>query len=245
MDLLLRRITSSLRCYSTYDKELILEIKLIVGSDPLNLSLYRLVTQHASVAKHNDFGVKESNERLEYLGDAIFGAVVTEFLYKKYPYKPEGFLTEVRSKIVNRESLNELGRKIGILNIMKVGGAVNVSKSHNLLGDGLEALIGAVYLDRGYFHCRRFVLNKLLLTHFNMDVIIKNRKSHKSKLIEWAQKDNRIVHFFIDEKTEKKQRQFIARIVINEETYGVAEAFSKKKAEQLASQKSCEIIGLE
>ncbi|NJM94342.1 MAG: ribonuclease III [Cytophagales bacterium] len=242
MNLLFKKLLFAFTLHSEQDKRLIASIQNIVGSKPLNLSLYRLVTQHVSVAKHNHGGVKESNERLEYLGDAVLGAVVAEFLYKKYPYKSEGFLTEVRSRIVNRESLNELGRKIGLHTIVRVDDIVTPRSHKSLYGDALEALVGAVYLDRGYLFCRKFILKKLLQVHFNLDEIVSTSKNYKSKIIEWAQKNSRMVYFHVDEVREKKQKRFIAHVIVDEETYGIAEGFSKKKAEQLAAQKSCEML---
>ena len=131
------------------------------GIRPANLSVYQLAISHSSVARETAKGIKESNERLEYLGDAVLGTVVAEFLFKKFPYKDEGFLTDIRSRIVNRESLNNLARKIGISNIVEYDVNRKNSLSHkSLYGDTLEALIGAVYLDKGFNVSKRFILTR-------------------------------------------------------------------------------------
>jgi len=116
---LVNRLMTLFVHYEERDKRLIRAIKTIVGTRPFNLEIYRLATKHISVAKETNNGIKESNERLEFLGDAILGSVVAEYLFKKYPYKDEGFLTDIRSRIVSRESLNKLARKIGISTIIE------------------------------------------------------------------------------------------------------------------------------
>ena len=162
---------------SREDKELAKSINHTLGIKPVNISLYRLAAQHSSVAKENIGGSKDSNERLEYLGDAILSAIVADYLFKKYPYKDEGFLTEIRSRIVNRESLNHLGKKLRLDEVV----AYNDTRRHaqaykSILGDTLEAFIGAVYLDRGYRKCRYFVMNTLLFPHLDIDKIISTAK---------------------------------------------------------------------
>ena len=149
---------------SQKNKRLISAVNTIVGRKPINLDIYELATKHASVAKTLKSGFRESNERLEYLGDAVLGTVIAEFLFKKYPLKDEGFLTEIRSRIVNRESLNNLGKKIGLDVLIEYDANRKNSLSHRSIhGDTLEALVGAVYLDRGFRFCRKFIINKLLL----------------------------------------------------------------------------------
>jgi len=134
------------------DKKIIAAIQTIAGFTPSNLAIYRLATIHSSKAK-DIAGFRESNERLEYLGDAILGAAVADYLFKKYPFKDEGFLTEIRSRIVNRESLNNLARKIGIATIVQYDHR-NTQLQKVILGNTLEALVGAVYLDKGYLRCQ-------------------------------------------------------------------------------------------
>ena len=175
---------------SPKNKRLISAVKTIVGKKPINVEIFELATRHASAAKTLKSGFRESNERLEYLGDAVLGTVIAEFLFKKYPFKDEGFLTEIRSRIVNRESLNDLGKKIGLDVLIEYDANRKNSLSHRSIhGDTLEALVGAVYLDRGFRFCRKFVIKKLLLPYFDLDQIVKNNPNNKSLIIEWAQKE--------------------------------------------------------
>lgn len=246
MRLFIRKLFSLFGKHSKEDQRLIAAIHQIVGSKPLNLSLFKLAIIHSSIAKA-DKGYKESNDRLEYLGDAVLGLVTAEFLFKKYPYKTEGFLTEIRARIVNRESLNSLARKIGIGQIV----AYNENRKHSLsykslYGDTLEALVGAVYLDRGYSFCRRFIIRKLVKPHFDIDDIVKNNPNYKSKIIEWAHKENKDVKFEIVEvKGNNHHKEFIAQVMINNEPVGRGTGFSKKRAEQDAAEKSCAILNVE
>ena len=131
------------------DEKLIRAIENIAGFSPSNIELYRLATVHSSIAKENGEGFKESNERLEYLGDAILGAAVADYLFKKFPYRTEGFLTEIRSRIVNREALNLLALKIVVGNIFQYDQKY-AHLQQVILGNTLEAIVGAIYLDKGY-----------------------------------------------------------------------------------------------
>jgi ribonuclease-3 len=226
-------------------------VKTIVGSAPLNLELYKLATRHISAAKKNDFGLRESNERLEYLGDALLGAVVADYLFKKFPYKDEGFLTDIRSRIVNREALNGVAKKIGIRNIIDYDQAQSAANgrgkallSHKSMeGDTLEALVGAVYLDKGYAFCRNFILKRIIIPHFDLEAIVNTNPNFKSTIIEWAQKNNRDIRFeIVDTRGDKHHREFIAEIYLDDKPICKGGGYSKKKAEQSASRKAMEII---
>ncbi len=246
MRLLIKKLISLFKIYSTEDKRLVAAIERIVGSKPFNLSLYKLSIIHSSIAKA-DKGYKESNDRLEYLGDAVLGLVTAEYLFKKYPYKPEGFLTEIRARIVNRESLNNLAKKIGIGQIV----SYNDNRRHalaykSLLGDTLEALVGAVYLDRGYSFCRWFIIKKLLTPHYDIDLLVKNDFNYKSKIIEWAHRENKEVKFEILEvKGYNHHKEFVAQVIVDNEPVGKGAGYSKKRAEQDAAEKSCAILNIE
>jgi ribonuclease III len=244
--LLLRKLLSFFRKYSKEDQRLIAAIERIVGSKPFNLSLYKLSIIHSSIAKA-DKGYKESNDRLEYLGDAVLGLVTAEYLFKKYPYKTEGFLTEIRARIVNRESLNHLAKKIGIGLIVSYNdNRRNALSYKSLLGDTLEALIGAVYIDRGYSFCRRFIIRKLLSPHIDIDALVKNNPNYKSKIIEWAHRENKEVKFEILEvKGYNHHKEFIAQVIIDNLPVGKGAGLSKKRAEQDAAEKSCLILHID
>jgi ribonuclease III len=245
---LIRRIFFFTRNYKEKDKRLITAIQSIVGSKPFNLHPYKLATQHSSVAKENRTGVRESNERLEYLGDAVLGLVVAEYLFKRFPYKDEGFLTEIRSRVVNRESLNELARKIGVSKLVEYESNKKNSLSYKSIhGDMLEAFIGAVYIDKGFQACSRFILNKLIIPHFDFDKILKTNPNYKSKVIEWAQKENKDIRFEIVEIKSSNNvfREFNAQIFIDDQPMGSGSGYSKKKAQQDAALKTCELLNLE
>lgn len=214
---------------------------------PFNLSLYRLALCHTSVSKViTNSGFKESNERLEYLGDALLGAVIADYLFKKYPFKNEGFLTEIRSRIVNRESLNNLAQKIGLNELIQYEGNSRSKTAYKSLnGDALEALVGAIYLDKGFKACYAFIIQRLIRNHLDLEEIIANNKNFKSIVIEWAQKENRDLRFeIIKEVGSKHQREFVAQIFVDDEPLATGSGYSKKKAEQAAAQKSCEVLNL-
>ena len=241
------RLVNIFRKKSQKDKRLITAITTIVGSKPFNLKVYELAIKHSSIAKVNSKGLKESNERLEYLGDAILGAIVADYLFKTFPFKEEGFLTEIRARIVNRESLNNLGKKIGLNQVVEYDQNKKGNLSHkSLYGDTLEALVGAVYLDKGYRFCSKFVLEKLIIPYFDINEIIRSNPNWKSKIIEWSQKENKDLKFeIIAVKSDKQHREFTAQVYINEEPMATGIGSSKKRAEQSAAQKTCELLNLE
>lgn len=232
--------------YSERERELAQSFKNITGYHPNNLKLYILAMQHSSIAKTIDKGFKESNERLEYLGDALLGAIVAEYLFARFPYREEGFLTEIRSRIVNREILNNLAKKIGIKKLVEYNKSSRSNLSHkSLYGDSLEALIGAVYLDLGFNRCKHFILKRLIANHYNIDDIVENNTNYKSIIIEWAQKENFDIKFeIIEVENDSRYKLFTANIKINGESKGEGSGLSKKKAEQSAAHKCCEQLKL-
>jgi ribonuclease III len=226
------------------DKKIVRALQTIAGFTPGNLELYRLATLHSSISKENKNGFKESNERLEYLGDAILGAIVADFLFKKFPFKDEGFLTEIRARIVNRESLNLLARKIGIANIVQFD-QKNTQLQQSILGNTLEALVGSIYLDKGYIKCKHFVIQKLITPHYNLEDLIAFSSNFKSKLIEWAQREGKEVRFeMVSVQKGKLHKEFTAQVFVAGEQMGVGYGNSKKKAEQDAAFKTCEKLNI-
>ena len=225
------------------ERKLATAIRTITGFTPSNLSLYKLATLHTSRAKETT-GFRESNERLEYLGDAILGAAVADYLFKKYPFQDEGFLTEIRSRIVNRDSLNVLARKIGI-NLIVQFDQKNIQLQQVVLGNTLEAIVGAVYLDKGYLRCKKFVVDKLIQPHFNLEQVIQTNVNHKSKIIEWTQRENKSVRFeMIETKKSNNQKEFSIQVVIDDQPYATGYGYTKKKAEQDAALKTCEQLNI-
>ena len=154
-----------LRILFSSDKEFISSLRNLLGFIPNNISLYKLAFSHRSSAEEHSSGIKLSNERLEYLGDAILGAVVADFLFKKFPFKEEGFLTEMRSRIVNREHLNKLAMKIGVDHFMANNGGV---KTRSVYGNAFEALIGAIYIDKGYSVTQQFIVKRIIQHHVDI-----------------------------------------------------------------------------
>lgn len=226
------------------DKKLITAIRTIAGFAPSNLALYKLATLHSSKGKEIE-GFRESNERLEYLGDAILGAAVADYLFKKYPFKDEGFLTEIRSRIVNRESLNHLARKVGISAIVQFDHK-NSQLQQVILGNTLEALVGAVYLDKGFIRCKKFVVDKLIQPYFDLEVVVNSNSNHKSKIIEWSQRNGKEIKFeILNVKNGRSSKEFSAQVFIAEQPYGLGYGYTKKKAEQDAAQKTCEMLSIE
>ncbi len=222
----------------------------MIGGKPFNLHLYKLAIRHTSAdesARRVSAAGTNNNERLEYLGDAVLGAVVAEFLFKKFPFKDEGFLTEIRSRIVNRESLNELAHKIGLPDLLEMDNQRRSRFSHkSVYGDALEALIGAVYLDKGFDGCRTFVLQRLLQSHFDLEELIQTDRNFKSKLIEWAQRENHRLRFEIIRETgSQHHREFVAQVVIDNDPVSTGNGLSKKKAEQAAAAAACTHLGIE
>ena len=219
------------------DKPLKEAITNLTGFTPRNIDLYKLATRHSSAANK----AKEHNERLEYLGDAILGAVIAEFLFKKFPYKEEGFLTEIRSRIVNGEHLSALARKIGLSALIdhdkrQKGGQLNRSSMH---GDAMEALVAAVFLDHGFIKCKEFIIKKLINSHVHLDAIVEQNINYKSQLIEWAQRKNRKVAFeIVNESGASHYKEFLAEVKIDGELAGSGKGLSKKKAEQAAAEKA-------
>lgn len=231
-----------LKSKSAADTKLIAAIRNIAGFTPSNLELYKLATLHSSIGKANNNGLKDSNERLEYLGDAILGAAVADYLFKKFPYKDEGFLTEIRSRIVNREALNLLARKIGVGTIVQFD-SKNAHLQQVILGNTLEAIVGAVYLDKGYLRCKKFVIDKLIAPYYDIEEVVNSNSNHKSRLIEWSQREGKNVRFEIVEvKKAKNRKEFTAQVMLDNEAKGMGYGNNKKKAEQDAAFKTLEML---
>lgn len=227
------------RSYFSSDKELFRSLKNILGFYPSNISLYKQAFRHSSAASEVKKGVKDSNERLEYLGDAILGAIIAEHLFKLFPYKDEGFLTKMRSKIVSRSQLNQLSLKLGLNKFIEAS-LERGSQSNSINGDAFEALVGAIYLDKGYAATRSFILNRIVKNHIDMDEVENKETDYKSRLIEWAQKEKRELRFVLAEEVgEGNDKQFVMEVTIDGEPKGRAQHFSKKKAEQYAAEKVC------
>jgi ribonuclease-3 len=213
--------------------EFALKLERIIGFYPNNLALYHQAFLHKSVIQHNNLKPFESNERLEFLGDAILDSIISHYFFLKFPFKDEGFLTQLRSRVVSRQNLNSLGVKLGFKELIN---AKLDKESRSIYGDALEAIIGAIYLDKGYKYAQQFVEEKLLQTHIDLDEIINTETDFKSRVIEWCQKEKLDFDFVISEQEDKNGSLYLAELIINQELKGRGTANSKKKAEQYAAE---------
>jgi len=234
------------KLYLSPNRKYVKSLKNLLGFVPGNLSLYRLAFRHKSVATNVKKGVKNSNERLEFLGDAVLGSVVAEVLFKLYPYEDEGFLTELRSKIVNRVNLNQLARKLGFEQLIQYDNRmVNSARQGSLLGDAFEALIGAIYLDKGYDFTKNFLINHIIKSHIDIRRLEQTETNFKSKLIEWCQRHGKDITFEMIENQEgESSKLFTVQASIDGEIMGQGKEFNKKNAEKLAAEKACEALAI-
>jgi ribonuclease III len=225
------------------DKQFYQSLKNMLGFRPANVLLYQQAFRHSSAAKELKSGVKNSNERLEFLGDAIIGTIVAEYLFCLFPYEDEGFLTKMRSKIVSRESLSQLSKKIGV-DLFIESDLDRKTASNAVKGNAFEALVGAIYLDKGYNQAKQFLLKRVIKPHIDLEAV-KNQEDYKSKLIEWAQKEKKELRFnMLEDAKGNNDKLYSIEIIINNEPKGRGKDYSKRKAEQLAAQQACENMSI-
>lgn len=205
----------------------------ILGFLPGKIGLYELAFIHKSASVSDAKGNPLNYERLEYLGDAVLGVIIAEFLYLKFPDRNEGFLTKMRSKIVNGEHLSILTQHLGLEQLLD-NRLQNEQANRHILGDTFEALIGAIYLDKGYRRCKRYVLHKVIKKFVDIADLEKNETNYKSLLIEWAQKNRKEVTFYTDIEPYDPTR-FISFVGIADTLFGSGTGGSKKEAEQNAA----------
>jgi ribonuclease III len=207
----------------------------ILGFSPSTIALYELALIHRS----NNIAEDSNNERLEFLGDAILGAIVGEYLYKKYPKQPEGFLTDMRSKIVNRVTLNEIAVKIGLKQIVKYNRNDQHLRSSQIFGNALEALIGAIYVDKGFAKTKQFIQNNIIRIYIDLDALELEESNLKNKLIGWANKNKKVIAFeLLEETLEGKRRNFVMGITIDGEMICKSNAPNKKEASKRAAKEA-------
>ncbi len=224
------------------DKLFAKRLRSLVGFTPSNIGIFKLAFYHKSASSEKLYAV-QSNERLEYLGDAVLGTIVAEYLFKKYPQKDEGFLTKMRSKIVKRQSLNKIADKMGLDVFLNQYNNTRLSRS--MLGNALEALVGAVYIERGYNQTRQYVIQKILRGYLDIHELESFDDNYKSQLLEWCQKNGQTVSYkmLAKYKFEKRDR-FKVAVLIDGKKLAAADDFNKKSAEQTASEKAMQILGL-
>ena len=223
------------------DKELYLSLYEILGFYPHDISYYKMALLHKSIMHRNSKGKPVNNERLEFLGDAVLDAVVGDIVYQHFPGKREGFLTNTRSKLVQRDTLNKLAQEMGINQLILSNGH---SSSHNsyMGGNAFEALVGAIYLDRGYDACMYFMQKRILAQMINIDKVAYKEVNFKSKLIEWSQKNRVKLDFvMLDQQKDKNGSPiFTYQVVLEGVERGVGKGYSKKESQQVASKTSLE-----
>lgn len=232
---ILKFLKRTLKSKFSSDKELYESIKNIIGFYPDNIYLYKQAFRHRSTAVEVKNGFKDSNERLEFLGDAILSAVIADYLFMRFPYKDEGFLTEMRSKIVSRASLNKLSEKLSITKLVQKNNETGINKS--IAGDAFEALIGAIYIDKGYLFTKNIILNRILKFHVDVENLEFSESNYKSRLIEWVQKEKKSIEFVVvQEIGNGNNKLFSINVVIDGKVEGNGKDFLKKKAEQIAAE---------
>lgn len=214
----------------------------MLGFAPRKTAIYEIALSHRSSKESKD----GNNERLEYLGDAILGAVIGDFLYKKYPYQPEGYLTEMRSKMVNRQRLNDIAIKMGLRRLTIYNKENNFLKISGIFGNTLEALIGAVYLDQGFDKTRRFIFKRIILPYIDLESLENEEINHKNRLYGWANKYGHQLEFeLLDEHLEGGRRLFTVAIVVDTNIICSGKAYNKKDAGQLAAKDALGILGID
>lgn len=222
------------------DKKLYHFLKNVFGHYPKNVRLYKLALCHKSASTEEIKGIRLNNERLEYLGDAVLSAVIADYLFKKFPGKDEGFLTEMRSRIVSRDSLNKLSGKLGLKEFIQAS-ENNLSRSMN--GDAFEAFIGAIFLDKGFNYTRKVIVSRILKYHIDVEELESKNLNYKSRLIEWAQKEKKQIEFTVKgEAGSGYNKQYIIEVLIDKVPSGSGRDFSIKRAEQHAAEKALENI---
>ena len=229
------------------DKDLARRLQPILGFIPSDLALYKLAFFHKSNNSDKQpaiaGGITPNNERLEYLGDAVLGTIVAEYLFNKYPNSDEGFLTKMRSKIVKRNSLNKIGDKMGLDVILQEYNNTRLSRS--MLGNAVEALVGAIYLECGYEATKRYIIRRLLRKYLDIHELETYDDNYKSQLLEWSQKNGKVVTYKVIAKYKfEKRDRFKVAVLLDGNKIATADDFNKKSAEQMASEKALIALGI-
>lgn len=217
----------------------------ILGYKPKKWEIYRLALIAKSAEMRDAEGHHINNERLEFLGDAVLETIVSDMLFHRFPNAAEGQLTMLRSRMVKRETLNVLCERIGMAGIIRGKKGKNM---HNIFGNAVEALIGAVYIDRGYVACQTFVEQQLYGKGIKLEKLLAIEENYKSRLLEWAQKQRKVVVFDVFDETSNEKKgvtRFFAKVYVDGVEYGSGTAAAKRKAEQAASKQALRLIEIE
>lgn len=226
------------------EKKFVKQLKEILGFSPKDLNFYELALIHKSASGRFSSKNKVNNERLEFLGDAILDSIVAEHLYQQFPDQDEGFLTQLRSKIVNRDTLKRISIKMGIAGML----ITRASKDdyNALYGDALEAMIGAIYLDRGYKKTKKFIIERIINYHLNLEKLCTTEVDFKSRIIEWGQKNKKEINFNCQEQQNESDNTtiFVSYLIVLDKIIGTGSGKSKKEAEQNAAKQALQSIEL-
>lgn len=224
--------------HSKEDGNFFLGIKQILGFKPKNLEFYKKAFLHRSMNIKDENGNPLNYERLEFLGDSMLGTIISRYLYNAVPEGDEGYLTKMRSKIVSREHLNELGKDLGLVEFVES----RIPKSHfgeNIHGNVFEAIVGAIYLDRGYDYCEKFILTRVIEPYVDIEQLEGKVISYKSLIIEWCQKEKKVFNYKVYEDNGNEElKHFAVKLAIGGNVIAKARATSKKKAEERASKRA-------
>ena len=240
---MIKKLYKKIRAIPRKGKEPYLTFYKIVGFYPHDISLYQQAVAHKSSSIRLNSGKWVNNERLEFLGDAILDAIIADILYKEFENKKEGFLTNMRSRIVQRETMNKMAAELGLEDLL-VTSTRNVAHNTNMYGDALEALIAAIYLDQGYRVAKKFVFNTLIEKHLDFEGVVKTEIDFKSRLIEWGQKYKLEVRFDVTDSYYDKDHNpiFHSSVFVADIESGEGVGYSKKESHQKAAEKALKLI---
>lgn len=231
-------IRNILNSRSDEDGNFFLKLKEILGFKPKSKTLYIKAFTHRSMNLRDEKGNPINYERLEFVGDAMLSGVIAAYLFEQVPHGDEGYLTKMRSKVVSREHLNQLGKELGLIDFVKS----KIPKSNfgnNIHGNLFEALVGAIYLDRGYKYCEKFIFKRVIIPYVDIETLEGKVISYKSLLIEWCQKEKNTFDYNVYEDTGKDElKHFSVKLSINDKVVSKGRATSKKKAEETASKRA-------
>ncbi|MEM6397524.1 MAG: ribonuclease III [Bacteroidota bacterium] len=234
------------RCYNRWispEREFAAQLRELLGFTPANMPMFKLAFSHKSNNNDKENYRGQNNERLEYLGDAVLGTIVAEYLFRKYPMVNEGFLTKMRSKIVKRKSLNTIGSNMGLDTILQERNNTRIARS--MLGNAVEALVGAIYIERGYKRTKQFVVRNMLRNYVDVEGLENYDDNYKSQLLEHCQKQGSQVNYKTLKRFKQDKRdRFKVAVLIDGEKIATGEDFNKKSAEQQASRKALRNLGL-
>ncbi len=231
------------RLYNYYfhpEKELARRLRNLIGFTPAYLELFKLAFHHKSTFSSRNYAIA-NNERLEFLGDAVLSTIIAEYLFSKYPNSDEGFLTKMRSKIVRRNSLDDIADRMGLDILLSFYNTTRLSRS--MLGNALEALVGAVYIEKGYAYTRDYVIRRVLRQYLNIQELEQVDDNYKSQLLEWCQRHGHTVEYKLLSRYKcDKRDKFKIGVFVDGKKMGVADDFNKKSAEQLASERAMQAL---